>query len=130
MSTKHYDIKNISSGRWKDTIDLHLSAGPYGYETVSLAPSKTLEGVREDQLSQQIKLLAKKKRERPPVITIEEIDIELRKDELANELELKRLRKEKQRARAAQVEVPPQEKVEEPVEEFDEPDIDEEELAD
>lgn len=96
---KYYDILNISKRPWKSNVTLHLSAGPQGYSYHSLVVGGVLKNVSEDQISDQIRSLAKSKRGRPPVIELKEIDYEARQAAEAKRAELVLARSEKKAAR-------------------------------
>lgn len=97
---KYYDIKNISKDRWKDNITLHLSEGAgRGYSYHSLLPGDVLESVPEEKISNQVRLLTKQKRSRPPVVQLVEVDYEARQAQKEKELAIIKSRGEKKMAR-------------------------------
>lgn len=99
---RYYDIHNISKGRLKGNITLHLIADPgKGFSYHSLLVDDVLENVRADQISEQIRLLARDKRKRPAVIRLVEVDYQARLDAQQKALDIAKQRKEKRLARAA-----------------------------
>ena len=100
--SKLYDIKNISSGHWIGPIQLHLSSGNRGYETIEIPTGGILKSIPEEKLTDQVRSLTKQKRERPPVIALielevkEEIKLEEVKEPAVEEFSSRKRRKHKQ----------------------------------
>lgn len=103
---KYYDIRHIGKGRWKTPVTLQLSGGPArGYMAVSLVPGKVLESIPEEQLTDQVHALTKKKRERPPLVELKEIDHDARLAAKEKELEVTRERGRKKLEKKLALEV-------------------------
>lgn len=95
---KYYDIVNVSAGRLKGSITLHLFKGiGLGYSYHNLPANGVLENVEKEQLSDQIRCLARSKKGRPPVIQLVEIDYEARQLKLEKDAEIRKAKAEKRR---------------------------------
>jgi hypothetical protein len=76
--SKRYNIKNIAAGVWAkyNPIHIHLATVGRGFETKVLDKGDVLEDVVEDRITDEIRLLARQKRERPPVLELIELSDE------------------------------------------------------
>jgi len=97
---KYYDVHNTSKDRWKGSLVVHLAGDKArGYESVCIPADGKLESVSEDRLSEQMKRLTKRKRQRPALLEFREVDYAARQAEEEKALKLARSRGEKKLAK-------------------------------
>ncbi len=97
----YYDIHNISKDRWKSSVVVHLGGDiARGFESVCIAADGVLENIPKERVTEQMLRLAKKKRQRPPLIEMREIDYDARVAEKEKQLEVVRARGEKKLLKA------------------------------